>query len=134
MNEFTKRDETSIYFLLLPLLALIATLNCQLPVPTAKVKHVQRHASVKVAEFDQCRFGLVSLVSKTPMKKRTRIMTNSMVLFGALDGKYCEGDHNHQVIEGSEGGMKRSQAAQVYPGPLVHTISKALLEEDAKGG
>ena len=72
--------------------------------PAAKVKHVQRHSSVKIAEFDQCQFGLVSLETKTPVKKRTRVMTNSPELLKALDGYFCPGDHPHQIISGSEGG------------------------------
>lgn len=99
--------------------------------PHAQVKHVLRHSSVQIAEFDQCQFGLKSLQSKTPVKKRTRIMTNSGHLMNALNGKFCPGDHIHQVVSGSEGGMKRSQAAQIYPDPLVHSICEALLAEEA---
>ena len=65
---------------------------------------MQRHSSVKIAEFDQCQFGLVSLETKTPVKKRTRVMTNSPELLKALDGYFCPGDHPHQIISGSEGG------------------------------
>ena len=72
---------------------------------------------------------MVSLESKRPVKKRTKIMTNSPSLFKALNGKFCPGDHEHQVISGNEGGMKRSQAAQVYPDSLCTAISKALLED-----
>ena len=98
----------------------------------SKVKHVQRHSSVKIAEFDQCQFGLVSLETKTPVKKRTRVMTNSPELLKALDGYFCRGDHPHQIISGSEGGVKRSRAAQEYPDPLCNVICKALLEEERK--
>ena len=56
-------------------------------------------------------------------------MTNSASLFKAFNGKFCPGDHEHQVISGNEGGMKRSQAAQAYPDSLCTAISKALLED-----
>ena len=98
--------------------------------PTAEVRHVQRHPAVKIAEFDQCVFGLRSIKTKTPIKKRTRVLTNSDHLWKALNGKYCAGDHAHQVISGSEGGQKRSVAAQVYPDPLIQAISKALIQEE----
>ena len=85
---------------------------------------------MKVAEFDQCTMGLVSTVGNVPMKKRTRVMTNSMLLYNALNGKDCDGSHKHQVIQGSEGGKKRSQSAQVYPNEMVHTICRALRAEE----
>ena len=70
----------------------------------SKVKHVQRHSSVKIAEFDQCQFGLVSLETKTPVKKRTRVMTNSPELLKALDGYFCPGDHPIKLFLVARGG------------------------------
>lgn len=83
-----------------------------------------------LAEFDQCQLinRLTSLVTKMPVKKRTFVLTNQ-----ALHLKLCPGDHVHQPIQGSEGGVERSQAAQEYPEPLCEAICQAFLDEsDAK--
>ncbi|CAK8990695.1 unnamed protein product [Durusdinium trenchii] len=98
----------------------------------ASVTFVQRHSSVRIAEFDQCQFGLESVQTKTPIKKRTKVMTNSDELMKALHGQFCPGTHTHQIISGSEGGLKRSTAAQVYPDRLCITICKALIAQEAK--
>jgi len=92
--------------------------------------HIRDHPGVLIAVFDQCMMGLVSKVEKKTMKKRTRVMTNSLLLFNELHGKDCDGQHDHQVIQGNEGGQKRSQSAQVYPPPMVHAICKALRAEE----
>ena len=80
-----------------------------------------------VATFDQCQFGLTSPVNKIPMQKRTKILTNCKKIHAALDGVLCDHSHQHQPIQGAEGGVKRSQFAQCYPDPLVHTLCKAML-------
>ena len=81
--------------------------------------------------LDQCMLGLVSKVTETPMRKRTRIMTNSHELIKLLSGKCCDKTHSHQKIEGNEGGVKRSVWAQVYPPGLVQIIAEAArLEKD----
>ena len=67
--------------------------------------------------------------SKTPIKKRTSVLTNSRRLYDALHGRFCDGSHTHQVIQGSEGGMKRSTAAQEYPPQFCHAICEAFLGE-----
>ena len=99
---------------------------------SAKVKAVRRRPGVKLARFDQCQFGLVSSVNKMPVRKRTCVLTNSEHIFKALDSKFCPGDHDHQVIQGSEGGRKRSEAAQEYPGPLVEALCQGFLAEQRR--
>ena len=84
---------------------------------------------MSIAEFDMCYFGLKSAVTKTPMKKRTKVMTNSQCVFQSLHGKYCRGDHQHVAIQGSEGGKKRSAAAQEYPKDFCLAVCQALLAE-----
>ena len=59
-------------------------------------------------------------------------MTNSLEIFNLFHGKFCTGDHQHQVISGSEGGMKRSQAAQCYPEPMIRALCEGLLTEGSK--
>lgn len=84
---------------------------------------------VFLAEFDQCQFGLTSKETKTPVKKRTSLLTNSLKVYEAFHQKFCPNDHTHQVISGSEGGMKRSTYAQCYPDAMCKAIAKALREE-----
>ena len=84
--------------------------------------------NVYLAEFDQCQFGLVSKETRTPVKKRTRVLTNCQTIFNSLHKKDCPGDHAHQIISGSEGGCKRSVAAQEYPQPMIDAICKAILK------
>ena len=56
-------------------------------------------------------------------------MTNSQCLYRALNGKYCRGDHQHVAIPGTEGGKKRSTAAQEYPNDFCVAVCQALLAE-----
>lgn len=96
------------------------------------MKFVAKQPGVRAAVFDQCMLGLVSPVDRIPMKKATKVLTNSNLLFEALDGKTCCGTHQHTVIQGSEGGQKRSQAAQVYPPEMVRVICQALRSEELR--
>ena len=50
----------------------------------------------------------------------------------AFDKKFCGGHHEHQRVEGSECGQKRSLLAQVYPGPMVDAIAHAVLLEGSR--
>lgn len=61
------------------------------------------------------------------MQKRTKVLTNSVAIFEALNGKFCCKTHQHEQIQGSEDGIKRSQWAQVYPEAMVTTICEAVL-------
>ena len=79
-----------------------------------------------VARFDQCCFGLVSKVDGTPMRKRTKVMTNMNAVQNAFDKKFCDCGHEHQVVQGSEGGEKRSVWAQRYPPMMCETAAVAF--------
>ena len=87
---------------------------------------MEAHETVQVAVFDQCQFGLVSPQGR-PMQKRTKVLTNCVAIFEALNGKYCCKTHQHEQIQGSEDGIKRSQWAQVYPPAMVNAICEAVL-------
>ena len=50
------------------------------------VQEVRNLPGVLVQDFDQCMLGLTSPVLNMPMRKRTRVMTNSPVLLG---NKFC---------------------------------------------
>ena len=62
------------------------------------------------------------------MQKRTKVLTNCPEIFAALNGKVCDNTHQHQQIQGSENGVKRSQWAQVYPDAMVKAICQAVLQ------
>ena len=83
---------------------------------------------VWVAEFDQCRFGLRSKVLGLPMRKRTKIMTNSRALADKLRDHYCLGCPKHQCIMGSEGGISRALWAQRYPDGLIDVIVQVVCD------
>lgn len=83
---------------------------------------VQRMDNVQCVVFDQCMMGLKSKVSQTPMRKRTRLLTNCDKVVSRFSGLLCKGEHEHVVIEGVEGGEKRSLYAQRYPREMVDAI------------
>ena len=64
------------------------------------LKRVMGLRGVKCVVFDQCMLGLKSKVMKTHMRKRTRIMTNSMAIYQALTGRLCDRSHVHEPIKG----------------------------------
>ena len=43
--------------------------------------------------------------------------------------KFCDQSHTHQRIEGSEGGVRRSQFAQAYPPEMVDGICTTIMQE-----
>ena len=79
------------------------------------------------ATFDQCCVGLKSPSGKA-MQKRTNFLTNMRSLYDALNGNFCQGLHEHEPIQGSENGIRRSQHAQIYPDGLVNTICEVVLK------
>ena len=86
------------------------------------VVHVSKQPGVGTVVFDQCMLGLVSKVKRTPHRNRTRIMTNCQRILLAFQGVLCDNSHEHCVIEGSEGGEKRSTHATKYPAPMAARI------------
>ena len=93
------------------------------------VDSVRKLPGVFTVVFDQCMLGLVSKVNRIPMRKRTRIMTNSYMLASHLKGRLCDKSHEHQQIQGTEGGMKRSVWAQLYPPGLVHCLVQGTQQQ-----
>jgi hypothetical protein len=90
----------------------------------ARVQERLCHGSY-LARFDQCCFGLASKVTRTPMKKRTRFMTNIMPLWNHFHSKFCDRTHDHTVVSGSEGGERRSVWAQRCPQALYEMSADA---------
>ena len=89
------------------------------------VQEVQSMSGVYTVVVDMCMMGLVSKVDQQPMRKRTRIMTNCGALVRSLQGKLCDKTHDHQTIQGSEGGVRRSSWAQIYPQPFAALVAEA---------
>lgn len=94
---------------------------------TDVVRNLSQQESVHLARFDQCRFGLKS-PSGNYMRKSTVLMTNINAIMYTFDGKRCLGDHEHQVIQGSEHSVKVSAFASVYPDGLVDGIVDRLVK------
>ena len=82
---------------------------------------------VVAVTFDMCQVGLRS-PSGMPIKKRTRIVTNSMSLFKKLAPKQCSRDHVHREIQGSEMGHSLSRWSQHYPDGLVAILASCLAD------
>ena len=56
------------------------------------------------------------------MRKRTKLMSNSMHFIEAFRGNMCDRSHLHQIIQGSEGGICQSVWCQCYPAPMVDLL------------
>ena len=73
--------------------------------------------------FDQCMVGLQTPISRIPMRKRTRLLTNSPLIVAAFSGRLCNRSHHHRIIHGSEGGIKLAKWAQTYPDDMVQILA-----------
>ena len=90
------------------------------------VSEVSSLDGVEIVNFDMCMLGLRSF-NGIPMRKRTRLMTNVPGLVNALRGLYCDKcSHGavHQLIQGSEGGMRRSVWSQQYPAGFADLVAR----------
>ena len=96
---------------------------------TPTVKAVLTQPGVMVVNFDQCCLGLKSKVFGIPMRKRTKIMTNSQMVVTLFAQNQCDRSHIHQTIQGSEGGVRRSVWAQRYPPGMVSLLVQAAKYE-----
>lgn len=97
------------------------------------VEQVRQLSGVKSVHVDQCMYGLCDPLNKRRYKKATRLLTNSQ--HGDMLMRRCDGNHDHQVIEGQVkvGGrwINRSRMAQVYPRKMVEAIVRlARLERN----
>ena len=93
-----------------------------------EVQRVLSQPGVVVVSFDQCMLGLKSKVHGIPMRKRTKIATNSRALAArfAMPCCRCDRSHVHQTIQGSEGGLRRSVWAQMYPPGMVDLLARPI--------
>eukprot|EP00435_Cladocopium_sp_Y103_P016186 s3646_g4.t1 len=98
---------------------------------TPAVRAVLAEPEVQVITVDMCVFGLRSKVNQIPMRKRTKIMTNSKILAKRLQNCLCKGGHQHQTIQGQEGGVRRSTWAQIYPQGFVDILAVTAFEHNS---
>ncbi len=82
-----------------------------------------------LAQFDQCRFGLRAPISHLPIRKPTRLLTNSIEVKGRFHNVRCQCTGGHCVIQGSEGKYKLSVWCQTYPDPLCEALVSAIAKE-----
>ena len=94
-----------------------------------EVMEVMNLPGVCCVDFDMCCCGMVSPAG-VPVKKRTRIMTNSSFLIQQLSSRQCDRSHEHRPIEGSERGHRMSAWCQRYPIGLVRILAQALHAEE----
>ena len=93
------------------------------------VQTVRALPNTWTVDFDMCAVGMRS-PKGTPVKKRTRIMTNCPLLVKNLKGKQCPRDHEHRAVEGSELGKKMSTWCQIYPPELVSILAASMSESE----
>jgi hypothetical protein len=92
-----------------------------------EVETVLNLPGVQIVVVDLCMLGLRSKVSGTPMRKRTKFMTNCCNIaqrFACVG--LCDRTHEHQTIQGAEGGVRRSVWAQCYPAPLCQLLADSV--------
>ena len=70
-------------------------------------------------------------MTKIPLRKKTTFLTNILHVYDTFHCKFCDGSCNgpntqHGIIQGSEGGIKRSTHAQEYPPELVKAVVKSI--------
>ena len=94
----------------------------------ACVQEVMALPGVQRVLIDMCRFGFVSKGARKPMRKRTYILTNAPPVVKALQGCLCDRSHEHQVVQGMEGGGRCSVRAQVYPVAFCKVLAQCALE------
>ncbi len=95
---------------------------------------VSAHSGVKITEFDQCLMGLKTKVDLLPVRKRTRLMSNSVALNQAFGTRCSKETCNHTPTthtwrQGAEGGCSRTSAAEVYPTGFCAAFAQAMARE-----
>ncbi len=88
---------------------------------------VERLDGVGKVDVEQCMVGLQSKVHHVRMRKRTRLLSNSVHVLRLFSGRMCNKCHEHQTIQGSEGGMSCAVWPQMYPGPMVDLLAQSAL-------
>eukprot|EP00969_Alexandrium_andersonii_P075956 3348754-Alexandrium_andersonii.AAC.1 len=68
-------------------------------------------------------------MNKKPLKKRTRLLTNSEAVHREFADKFCQCTTTHQAIIGSDHGIRISTWAAKYPGPMCAALVQCMVEE-----
>lgn len=87
------------------------------------VESVRAMEDVYTVDFDMCAVGMLS-PKGSPVRKRTRIMSNCYSLIQRLRSCQCSRDHEHRTVQGSELGHKMSTWCQIYPPGLVQILAE----------
>lgn len=93
------------------------------------VESVRDSPSVMTIDFDMCACGMKSPMNE-PIRKRTRIMTNSTSLVAQLRRRQCPRNHTHRQIKGSQLGHSLSRWCQVYPEDLANILASCLDDDE----
>eukprot|EP00435_Cladocopium_sp_Y103_P063462 s717_g25.t1 len=78
----------------------------------------------QVSTFDQCRYQLRGPAGGL-MKKRTKLLSNLPQIHAEFEAKTCQcrqSGEEHELIQGSFNGVRRSTHAQCYPEPMVRAL------------
>ena len=96
-----------------------------------EVERVMNLDGVQRVELDQCMYGMRDPQNGKLYQKSTGVLTNSK--YGCRLARKCDGNHEHQRIEGQTrvGGrwINRSVCAQVYPKSFCERIVSVLKKE-----
>ena len=97
------------------------------------LKGLVENPGCRCVDFDMCMYGLCDVESGMPHRKTTRIVTNiDEDIVGYLQRR-CDGNHQHQVLEGQvkteHGWMNRTRLAQVYPKQFCDAVCKCIQKQ-----
>jgi hypothetical protein len=94
---------------------------------TTMMSEVAKQDGVYQVNFDFCTLGMESTMkdgTPAPAKKRTKVMTNSGHVAGALRRCQCRGEHIHAHLEGG-----RAKGCEVYPRYFCELLVTAVERE-----
>ncbi|CAE8643680.1 unnamed protein product, partial [Polarella glacialis] len=90
---------------------------------------LQARFPILLSTVPGCSVGAKDKVSGVLFSKAWKFMTSSVALAALLDKLECRKDHEHQVIEGSSGGVPRSIQSQCYPPRLAQYLLKGIAQQ-----
>lgn len=93
------------------------------------VHEMNMQEGVHVVTFDQCRVGLRTPSGDKPLKKPTRLLTNSAAVQQIFSPLQCNCVEEHGVIQGSQMGYRVSTWCQVYTPQFVECLCQAVAQE-----
>ena len=89
------------------------------------VASMMGEAGVMTVDFDQCKVGLRSPDGR-PMKKRTRLLTNSSKIIRTFSELQCDCETPHVQVLGTNLGIRLASYCQVYTPQLCMHLLQAL--------